>query len=184
MPYTTLIVLFIILLSAVHALVVPPRRTTIQRHTRGKAGLLEDLSSISPNLLSNASGAGDFLVVPREQVTPTSVIPRSSTPIPNTLNSITEATPTHKSSNNPAAPFPNAPPFTATPKASIPLMSTSPVDNSSQKYVVAHHMVGNTYPYTLNDWADDIRLAHASGIDGFALNCGIDDWSAARVADA
>ncbi|EKM79227.1 hypothetical protein AGABI1DRAFT_74088 [Agaricus bisporus var. burnettii JB137-S8] len=63
-------------------------------------------------------------------------------------------------------------------------MSTSPVDNSLQKYVVAHHMVGNTYPYTLNDWADDIRLAHASGIDGFALNCGIDDWSAARVADA
>ncbi|KAF9013289.1 glycosyl hydrolase family 71-domain-containing protein [Cyathus striatus] len=31
---------------------------------------------------------------------------------------------------------------------------------------------------------DDITLAHASGIDGFALNSGTDDWQPARVADA
>ncbi|KAF9452895.1 glycoside hydrolase family 71 protein [Macrolepiota fuliginosa MF-IS2] len=64
---------------------------------------------------------------------------------------------------------------------SIPI----PQDNDgSRKYVVAHHMVGNTYPYTINDWADDIALAHASGIDGFALNCGTDEWEPAHVADA
>ncbi|TFK74888.1 hypothetical protein BDN72DRAFT_759041 [Pluteus cervinus] len=45
-------------------------------------------------------------------------------------------------------------------------------------------MVGNTFPYVLKDWSDDIALAHASGIDGFALNMGIDDWQPARVADA
>lgn len=45
-------------------------------------------------------------------------------------------------------------------------------------------MVGNTFPYTLQDWADDITLAHASGIDGFALNMGSDDWEPARVSDA
>ncbi len=37
-------------------------------------------------------------------------------------------------------------------------------------------MVGNTFPYTVQDWADDITLAHSSGIDGFALNIGSDDW--------
>ncbi|KAF9556741.1 hypothetical protein CPC08DRAFT_736978 [Agrocybe pediades] len=56
--------------------------------------------------------------------------------------------------------------------------------NGTRKYVVAHHMVGNTFPYIIQDWADDIALAHASGIDGFALNMGIDDWQPARVADA
>ncbi|KAG6831948.1 hypothetical protein H0H92_006549 [Tricholoma furcatifolium] len=45
-------------------------------------------------------------------------------------------------------------------------------------------MVGNTYPYTLQDWSDDIALAYASGIDGFALNMGVDVWQPDRVADA
>ncbi|KAH9480429.1 Glucan endo-1,3-alpha-glucosidase agn1 [Psilocybe cubensis] len=63
--------------------------------------------------------------------------------------------------------------------------SQLPTDaNSPRKYVVAHHMVGNTFPYTVQDWADDIALAHASGIDGFALNMGIDDWQPDRVSDA
>lgn len=33
-------------------------------------------------------------------------------------------------------------------------------------------------------WADDIRIASANGIDGFALNMGRDSWEPARVADA
>ena len=56
--------------------------------------------------------------------------------------------------------------------------------NTSPKYVIAHHMVGNTYPYTLADWLDDIVQAHNAGIDGFALNTGSDDWQPARIADA
>jgi len=56
--------------------------------------------------------------------------------------------------------------------------------HSSPKYVIAHHMVGNTFPYTVTDWENDIALAYASAIDGFALNVGIDSWQPQRVADA
>ncbi|KAF8555251.1 glycoside hydrolase family 71 protein [Imleria badia] len=54
----------------------------------------------------------------------------------------------------------------------------------STKYVVAHFMVGNTYPYTLKNWLSDILLAHQSGIDGFALNAGTDSWQPQQVANA
>ncbi|KZT12051.1 glycoside hydrolase family 71 protein [Laetiporus sulphureus 93-53] len=56
--------------------------------------------------------------------------------------------------------------------------------DASSKLVVAHHIVGNTYPYTQADWLADINLAHESGLDGFALNVGPDSWQPARVADA
>ncbi|KAG6837624.1 hypothetical protein H0H93_006145 [Arthromyces matolae] len=56
--------------------------------------------------------------------------------------------------------------------------------DAAPKYVVAHHMIGNTYPYTTQDWTDDIALASASGIDGFALNMGSDAWQPDRVSDA
>jgi glucan endo-1,3-alpha-glucosidase len=45
-------------------------------------------------------------------------------------------------------------------------------------------MVGNTFPYAKQDWLDDIVLAQESGIDGFALNTGRDEWEPARIADA
>ncbi|KAF5357629.1 hypothetical protein D9758_007525 [Tetrapyrgos nigripes] len=45
-------------------------------------------------------------------------------------------------------------------------------------------MVGNTFPYTIQDWLDDISLASKHNIDGFALNIGIDPWQPDRVADA
>lgn len=45
-------------------------------------------------------------------------------------------------------------------------------------------MVGNTYSYTQSIWANDISLASAAGIDGFALNYGRDTWQPARIADA
>ncbi|VDC03924.1 unnamed protein product [Peniophora sp. CBMAI 1063] len=52
------------------------------------------------------------------------------------------------------------------------------------KYVFAHHIVGNTYPYTVESWTNDINVAKSAGIDGFALNVGNLDWEPARVADA
>ncbi|KAI0310822.1 glycoside hydrolase family 71 protein [Amylostereum chailletii] len=45
-------------------------------------------------------------------------------------------------------------------------------------------MVGNTFPYTIDNWKSDISLAHTNGIDGFALNIGNDDWQKDRVNDA
>jgi hypothetical protein len=51
--------------------------------------------------------------------------------------------------------------------------------SSPPKLVVAHMMVGNTYSYSVDTWASDIKLASANGIDGFALNIG----SAASFTD-
>lgn len=56
--------------------------------------------------------------------------------------------------------------------------------DGNQKFVAAHHMVGNTAPYTQADWESDINSAHAAGIDAFALNIGPDDWEHAQVASA
>ncbi|EIM79643.1 glycoside hydrolase [Stereum hirsutum FP-91666 SS1] len=55
---------------------------------------------------------------------------------------------------------------------------------TTEKLVVAHHMVGYTYAYTESDWASDIAEAAAQGLDGFVLNMGVDDWQPARIADA
>ena len=91
---------------------------------------------------------------------------------------------------SPASTTLSSPSTTASPTlpsttGSISQPSQLPSDtNGSPKYVIAHHMVGNTFPYTLDDWTEDITLAHASGIDGFALNVGSDSWEPARVADA
>ncbi|KAF5332416.1 hypothetical protein D9758_015114 [Tetrapyrgos nigripes] len=63
----------------------------------------------------------------------------------------------------------------------LPVPSTTELIS---KYVVAHHMVGNTFPYTIQDWPDDISLASKHNIDGFALNIGSDPWEPDRVADA
>lgn len=49
--------------------------------------------------------------------------------------------------------------------------------------MVSHFMVGNTYPYTVYDWLDDIKLAHKHALDGFALNVGREEWQRDRVLD-
>ncbi|KAG8874654.1 hypothetical protein FRB97_005750 [Tulasnella sp. 331] len=57
-------------------------------------------------------------------------------------------------------------------------------NDGTPKYVFAHFIVGNTYPYGESDWAVDMQLARKAGIDGFALNVGGDYWQATKVADA
>ncbi|KAF5355467.1 hypothetical protein D9758_006316 [Tetrapyrgos nigripes] len=49
--------------------------------------------------------------------------------------------------------------------------------------VFAHFMVGNTYPYSIKDWAEDIDLALKSNLDGFVLNVGKERWQLDRVSD-
>jgi glucan endo-1,3-alpha-glucosidase len=51
----------------------------------------------------------------------------------------------------------------------------------TDKCVFAHFMMGNTYPYTSENFKKDIHDAIATGIDGFALNLGQDEWTATRV---
>ncbi|KAG1742365.1 glycoside hydrolase family 71 protein [Suillus paluster] len=71
---------------------------------------------------------------------------------------------------------------TATTTSQVPTGTSSPT--ASSKYVIAHFMVGNAYPYTVDNWLADVFLAHSSGIDGFALNVGVDDWQPSQVANA
>ncbi|XP_006461401.1 hypothetical protein AGABI2DRAFT_185654 [Agaricus bisporus var. bisporus H97] len=44
-------------------------------------------------------------------------------------------------------------------------------------------MVGNTYPYTQEDWLQDLILASENEIDGFVLNVGVEEWQKHRVID-
>jgi len=68
--------------------------------------------------------------------------------------------------------------------ATIPQILTSTSSPATSKYVIAHFMVGNVYSFTVDNWLADISLAHSSGIDGFALNVGTDDWQPQQVANA
>ena len=56
--------------------------------------------------------------------------------------------------------------------------------DGTSKLVVAHHIVGLTASYTIDDWKADITLAQSSGVDGFALNVGTDSWQVTQVASA
>ncbi|KAI0827705.1 glycoside hydrolase family 71 protein [Trametes gibbosa] len=42
-------------------------------------------------------------------------------------------------------------------------------------------MVGNTFPYTIKDWEEDIKLASVHGIDAFVLNVGVEPWQKSSV---
>ncbi|KAI0822251.1 glycosyl hydrolase family 71-domain-containing protein [Trametes gibbosa] len=62
-------------------------------------------------------------------------------------------------------------------------------DTSSQKLVVAHHIVGLTGgggpgDFTLDTWKNDVTLASSKGIDGFALNIGADPFTFDQVGFA
>ncbi|KAJ7479209.1 glycosyl hydrolase family 71-domain-containing protein [Mycena latifolia] len=52
------------------------------------------------------------------------------------------------------------------------------------KYVFMHHIVGNTYDYTQDTWADDIQQISAKGVDAIALNIGGDDWQVKQLGYA
>lgn len=52
------------------------------------------------------------------------------------------------------------------------------------KVVVAHHIVGLTAAFTVDDWTTDMKLAQANGIDGFALNVGNDPFTTQQAQNA
>lgn len=56
--------------------------------------------------------------------------------------------------------------------------------DTGTKGVFAHHMVGYTFSYTAADWTEDITAAQSAGLDGFALNVGVDSWQPGQVAAA
>ncbi|ODN73979.1 hypothetical protein L202_07473 [Cryptococcus amylolentus CBS 6039] len=50
-----------------------------------------------------------------------------------------------------------------------------------EKKVFAHFMVGIVSTYTQSDWLADMQLAMDAGIDGFALNIGVDSYSESQL---
>jgi glucan endo-1,3-alpha-glucosidase len=116
-------------------------------------------STLSGNALSSALGS-------------TTATSRSSTTAATTATTTT------------ASPATTSPATTAQPTPGGYQPTNAVPASSAQKYIWAHVIMGNTYPYTYNMWMDDIRLASANGIDGFMLNLGPDSWQPARVQDA
>ncbi|KAJ9095960.1 hypothetical protein QFC21_005322 [Naganishia friedmannii] len=99
--------------------------------------------------------------------------------------STTKGTTSSTTAQVPTTSTTNAATATSSAATSTPTVgSTCIVSDSREKKVWAHHIIGNTYPYTQADWKTDIQLAQANGIDGFALNFGLDPWQPARIADA
>lgn len=119
------------------------------------------------SLWSTLSGAALDKALNKGALTTTSTTPLATT------TSTTSLTPTT-----------TVPPPVATTPSSTTFTPVSPAIAGSgrTKNVWAHHIVGNTYPYSLDSWKADIRLASAGGIDGFALNIGPDSWQPEKVA--
>lgn len=71
---------------------------------------------------------------------------------------------------------------TTTAKTSQPTVkNVTSAASTSTKMVFAHFMVGIVSSYQASDWANDIALASASGIDGFALNIGADSYTESQL---
>ncbi|KAJ6470374.1 glycoside hydrolase [Mycena sanguinolenta] len=65
----------------------------------------------------------------------------------------------------------------------IPSSTDSTIQKrATPKLVFAHFIVGIVDGYTQADWANDIALATATGIDAFALNIGTDSWTDTQLA--
>ena len=75
----------------------------------------------------------------------------------------------------------NASHLLTSPQTRLPAASKR---DGNDKLVTAHHMVGNTYPYTTDTWLQDIMLANNHSIDAFALNIGTDSWQPGQVSNA
>ncbi|KAJ7599592.1 glycoside hydrolase [Mycena floridula] len=66
----------------------------------------------------------------------------------------------------------------------LPSSNSAIEKRATPKLVVAHFLVGIVDGYTQADWANDIALAVATGIDAFALNIGTDSWTDPQLANA
>lgn len=112
----------------------------------------------------------------------------ASVPVITSVRSSSMATSVRPSSMatsvRPAQPTQSADQDGPVPKGLVERVSTNIPQSNKKHEIYAHHMVGNTYPYGKADWAKDITIAKAAGIDGFALNMGSDWWQVDRVADA
>nr|XP_031864159.1 uncharacterized protein CI109_000069 [Kwoniella shandongensis]KAA5531231.1 hypothetical protein CI109_000069 [Kwoniella shandongensis] len=57
-------------------------------------------------------------------------------------------------------------------------------DGDRPRLVVAHFMLGNTYPYTEEDWLGTFDLAQKTSLDALVLNLGPEEWQFAQAQTA
>nr|XP_018262317.1 uncharacterized protein I303_05333 [Kwoniella dejecticola CBS 10117]OBR84475.1 hypothetical protein I303_05333 [Kwoniella dejecticola CBS 10117] len=57
-------------------------------------------------------------------------------------------------------------------------------DANQPRLAVAHFMLGNTYPFTEQDWMKTFDLAEDTALDGLALNIGPEEWQLAQACTA
>ncbi|EJT96926.1 glycoside hydrolase [Dacryopinax primogenitus] len=75
-------------------------------------------------------------------------------------------------------------PFTlGLPQSTVSTTAPTSVLFPLPKLVVAHVIVGNTQPYSVSDWSNDIALAQKAGIDAFALNYGSPGWEPGQLSN-
>lgn len=70
----------------------------------------------------------------------------------------------------------------AAPSTSSPVPTAPGPDNG--KRVFAHYMVGIVSQFAQADWEKEMRTAKAHGIDGFALNIGVDGYTQTQLDHA
>ncbi|KAK8858540.1 hypothetical protein IAR55_002767 [Kwoniella newhampshirensis] len=63
-------------------------------------------------------------------------------------------------------------------------VGSSKGDDSRPRLVVAHFMLGNTYPFTEEDWSATFDLAEDTSVDALVLNLGPEDWQSSQAQTA
>ncbi|KAK7689418.1 hypothetical protein QCA50_007210 [Cerrena zonata] len=147
--------------------------------------MLSSLSYLSEALLLSA-----LLATPSNSLPQAGFLGEIETAFDNIFGQSVDVTKTGASVNitrpsitiRPSMPIPtNSIPANLTNPTNPPITSNVTV---SKNLVFAHHIVGNTYNYTVQTWQNDISLAASKGIDAFALNIGRDSWESGQVSNA
>lgn len=132
---------------------------------------------VSSNPSTTLTSASQSTETPQLTVSSTSSSTQPAQSAVSSASSVTSSTQTNQTSSSGSS-------ASQTLTSSVSNPTGAAGNDSSQKFVFAHHMVGNTFPYTAQDWLNDIKLAFANGIDAFALNIGSDSWQPGHVKDA
>ncbi|ORX38896.1 glycosyl hydrolase family 71-domain-containing protein [Kockovaella imperatae] len=120
--------------------------------------------------------------------TTTKTVPTTTTtktPSPTTTTTTTtRSTPTTTTTTTTTS-TPSPSPLPANPAGANSVFGVAnPPGSNSQKSLYVHHIVGNTYSYSVSDWMNDMSQASAAGIDGFALNFGNLYWEFTQMDNA
>eukprot|EP00026_Physarum_polycephalum_P005097 Phypoly_transcript_05125.p1 GENE.Phypoly_transcript_05125~~Phypoly_transcript_05125.p1 ORF type:complete len:604 (+),score=109.53 Phypoly_transcript_05125:158-1969(+) len=130
---------------------------------------------------STQTGTVRFIFNPNPNSLVLSVIdvyPSSSTSSSDSSSSSSTSSSTSSSSSSSSS----SPSYSSSSSTSSSTTSFPPPPPAgSGRQVFAHFMIGNTYWYDQQHFQNDMAKAKSVGIDAFALNIGMDDWTWDRV---